>query len=406
MADRYWVGNGTDTAWTSTGNWSTTSGGSGGSSVPGLSDSVYFDGNGVGDCILSGDIDVASFDMHCDVYTGTFTDNGYTLTVYGNFRIHTDSASIDRLVATGTYKIAADGAFCITREGCIVPHAIIGENVTVNNTGYTSNYQHWIMARKITVMAGATVSSAGLVIWGNTANDPFDIDSTAVVNSNCEIRFYSWSTTYTQQKSISVLCSISFNYQTGRTLYMTGDWSCDILVIHGSTSAISEETAAVIDCNGYNLNCNYVRLGNSNPSYPGKYQGKIIFGSGTHNITYDIYVEGQYTYGYFDFKDTTIYIGDDFDLEYSTVNNYNGKIIFNGTGDQSVWCSSNVAPALYINKSGGSVILQDDLYCKDLNIIRGTFNTNGNNVYMQQNILPLKLSGFDRVLIGKRWVNG
>ena len=45
MADRYWVGNGANTAWTSTGNWSTTSGGSGGALAPTISDSVYFDGN-------------------------------------------------------------------------------------------------------------------------------------------------------------------------------------------------------------------------------------------------------------------------------------------------------------------------------------------------------------------------
>ena len=43
MADRYWVGgNGTWNS-TNTANWSSTSGGSGGASVPTAGDNVYFD---------------------------------------------------------------------------------------------------------------------------------------------------------------------------------------------------------------------------------------------------------------------------------------------------------------------------------------------------------------------------
>ena len=43
MANRYWIGGSGD--WTDTANWSTTSGGSGGASVPTASDDVYIDAN-------------------------------------------------------------------------------------------------------------------------------------------------------------------------------------------------------------------------------------------------------------------------------------------------------------------------------------------------------------------------
>ena len=43
MANRYWVGNGGN--WDDTSHWSTSSGGSGGASVPTQDDDVYFDAN-------------------------------------------------------------------------------------------------------------------------------------------------------------------------------------------------------------------------------------------------------------------------------------------------------------------------------------------------------------------------
>lgn len=51
-ADRYWVG-GTDSLWNKTANWSTTSGGSGGASVPSTNDTVYFDANSSRNCYLN-----------------------------------------------------------------------------------------------------------------------------------------------------------------------------------------------------------------------------------------------------------------------------------------------------------------------------------------------------------------
>lgn len=82
MANRYWIA-GTSQNWNDTDYWSTTSGGSGGASVPGSGDDVIMDGNGAGDCVIDADVNVKSLDA--DGYTG-----------------HFDNATNDRSMTFGT----------------------------------------------------------------------------------------------------------------------------------------------------------------------------------------------------------------------------------------------------------------------------------------------------------------
>lgn len=65
-ADRYWLGVNTD--WSDTQNWAETSGGTGGFSVPGSGDDVFFDGNGNFDCDIpaSSDVEVANMTLEND----------------------------------------------------------------------------------------------------------------------------------------------------------------------------------------------------------------------------------------------------------------------------------------------------------------------------------------------------
>jgi hypothetical protein len=51
VAARYWVNGGTGN-WSSTTNWSASSGGPSGASVPGVADDVFFDGNGNSNCVV------------------------------------------------------------------------------------------------------------------------------------------------------------------------------------------------------------------------------------------------------------------------------------------------------------------------------------------------------------------
>ena len=81
MASRYWV-SAVSSNWNNTANWSTSSGGSGGASVPGASDDVFFDGSGLGDCVIDAAVNVQSI-YNDDTYTGHFDNatNNQSITV-------------------------------------------------------------------------------------------------------------------------------------------------------------------------------------------------------------------------------------------------------------------------------------------------------------------------------------
>ena len=92
MANRYWVAS-TASNWNNTANWSTTSGGAGGASVPGSSDDVIFDSNGSGSCNVDSDVDVLSFNF--GGYTGTFSASSYTFSVANDMNASGWTAIID-----------------------------------------------------------------------------------------------------------------------------------------------------------------------------------------------------------------------------------------------------------------------------------------------------------------------
>ncbi|HEX2533875.1 MAG TPA: hypothetical protein VHK69_09075, partial [Chitinophagaceae bacterium] len=81
-ADRYWVASGA-ASWNNAANWSATSGGPGGASVPGQWDRALFDGGGHGSCSLDMDVKVAGLQLGTG-YWGTFVQGAYALLVGSN----------------------------------------------------------------------------------------------------------------------------------------------------------------------------------------------------------------------------------------------------------------------------------------------------------------------------------
>lgn len=86
MADRYWIAS-SAANWDNSANWSTTSGGSGGASVPGNGDTAIFDSNGLGDCTISNNTFNASAVNMKSGYTGTFSP-GFETVINGDLIIN------------------------------------------------------------------------------------------------------------------------------------------------------------------------------------------------------------------------------------------------------------------------------------------------------------------------------
>ena len=72
-ANRFWVGAGLGN-WNSTSNWSGTSGGSSGASVPGVSDIAIFDSSNVTNCAINANVNIKGLSI-TTLYTGTISIN-------------------------------------------------------------------------------------------------------------------------------------------------------------------------------------------------------------------------------------------------------------------------------------------------------------------------------------------
>jgi len=143
MADRYWVG-GTGT-WntTSTTNWSATSGGAGGASVPTVADSVFFDQAGTYTVTMTGAL--ACLDFNVTGGTVTF-QNGTspTLNVRGGWST----------VAATVWNTTGTITFSATTSRTITTNAItIRSPLTFNGTGGT-----WTLQDNLTLLSTLTTT--------------------------------------------------------------------------------------------------------------------------------------------------------------------------------------------------------------------------------------------------------
>lgn len=195
MANRYWVGGAG--SWTSgnTANWSATSGGAGGASVPTSVDDVFFDANsGTGSVSLQFSTSIKSFT--CTGYTGTLSaSSGNLLTVNGSFILSAGMtwswSSTLTLTGTGTITTAGktlnhsvnfDGGpssavftlgsayscsgFTTLNGGTLSTSAsnyamtgnftFSGGTLSLNGSTITSAYTQWTMSSSVTLNAGTS----------------------------------------------------------------------------------------------------------------------------------------------------------------------------------------------------------------------------------------------------------
>lgn len=103
MANRYWVGGTGTWSTTNTANWSDTSGGTGGFSVPTLSDDVFFDANSgtAPYTVTANNTSLACQNLDCTGFVGTL-NTGSMLNVYGNLVLN---STMGFTGASGIYNL-------------------------------------------------------------------------------------------------------------------------------------------------------------------------------------------------------------------------------------------------------------------------------------------------------------
>jgi hypothetical protein len=149
MANRYWVGNTGN--WNDTTHWSTTLGGSGGASVPGISDNAYI-GSGLGSGhILSVDTNINCFYISVDYNNGgSISFNNYTVNlsyfeVGSSGLVYLDAATFNvKLSITLGGAIASSGTSTINLgqvadTSAVTTSLAIGQNAFLNVVNLVGN---------------------------------------------------------------------------------------------------------------------------------------------------------------------------------------------------------------------------------------------------------------------------
>lgn len=183
---RYWIA-GTAAYWNNTANWSSSSGGAGGSSVPGASDTAYFDGNGLGNDTLDVNVSVKWMNVAAG-YSGVIYQGAKTITLGttgGLFSGGTFSGGSASITSTGAITISgtaftSTSGTLSTNSNFTLSSGSFTHNsgrvrLTGNNT-LTGNISMYDLEIKpatnatITVASGNTVTANDSLIWNGNGN--------------------------------------------------------------------------------------------------------------------------------------------------------------------------------------------------------------------------------------------
>lgn len=224
MANRYWTGavNGGTGTWdtSNTANWSATSGGAGGASVPTSADDIFFDANsGAGVCTLGSDVvfRIGSFSN----YTGTVAFsvfkmstayNGTTILALGSTATFTGSKRIELTYtgSTGTRTVSCT----LTEQNVPDLFVVAGADIIaggfrcrdLNFTGFSGSFTPAFqnIFGDIVLSPTMTVSSStSPILFTSTSATARNLTSNGNT-FNCSIRFSGVGGTWVLQDSLTI----------------------------------------------------------------------------------------------------------------------------------------------------------------------------------------------------------
>lgn len=173
MASRFWVG-GTGT-WdaSDTTHWAATSGGAGGQSVPGSSDTVTFDANSGGGTVtlnFGGTITIQSLAM--GAFTGTFENS-----VNNNNITMTASGGAFNISGTGTRTIKLGTATYTLSNNSVTFNAGTATNLTYTASSATIAFTGASGTRAILSSSGTALSHGNVTVAASSGAGRFQVNS-------------------------------------------------------------------------------------------------------------------------------------------------------------------------------------------------------------------------------------
>lgn len=218
MASRYWVG--ATSSWTDTNNWSASSGGSGGASVPTSADDVIFNSNsGTTTAVTGTDVSIGSLNMSGS--TATLSGSFSKIYIYGNCTFNASVARISAATLTfvggGTCTLTTNNA---PAQSISVVAGYPGNAATLNISGtltITAGTGNGIAADTGTLNTNNNTISAAIFYCYNsgTANLGSSTITLTKTNTSGDIFYVSSGTvnygTSTIKIASSAACTLNFS---------------------------------------------------------------------------------------------------------------------------------------------------------------------------------------------------
>jgi len=259
-ASRYWVGGTATWDGTTTANWSASSGGASGASVPTSSDDVYFDGNsGTGTITLSSSSVAQS--ITCTGFTGTISHPAATTLTIGSA-----SGGSLTFVSGMTYTLGNAATSAISFVSTTTGNTVTTGGQTLGNVTFNGSGGGWTLEDTFTEGSTATMTlTAGTL---NTNNETVSVGFFTSTNSNtrtltlgsssftCTGSGTVW-TMYPTVTNMTVNAGTSTIITTGGAFLSTGTFAFYNLTLGAAGSANTNSSSTftgTLTCNGSSCN--------------------------------------------------------------------------------------------------------------------------------------------------------
>jgi hypothetical protein len=416
-ANRFWIAGSTGD-WNNTANWSTTSGGSSGASVPGSGDVAKFDGNGTGNCTINATVNVAGIDMGSG-YSGTISQGSYVVTVgssHFNIAGGTFTGGSLKIDINGGNFTLSGGTFTSTSDTLFIGGFICGTITQFNHSGGAFSHNNgavvfdgtgcWPTTQVINVITGTlfynlVVNSNGLPV--NTASaDTVKADNNFThlagkLGGNCWSVKGNLAIGSNANGGLAKLIlwgsnSQTYSYSSGRTACMEVNKSSGTVSAASGTTALALQGFKLVQGSftapsgdffiGGNLCGTYTLFTQSGGTFTHN-NGRVVIdptGCWPSGYIIDVITSTAFYsmkinpggYGYSTASGDTVKVDNDLELTSGifnsgcmslkgnlTIGNSTtggiGQVIFTGTNNQTYSCSGGRACAVTVNKASGSV---------------------------------------------------
>jgi hypothetical protein len=237
--NRFWVAAGAGN-WNNTANWSTTSGGAGGASVPGAANTVVFNASGLGNCNL--DIAPTVAGITVSGYTGTIDLLGFNLTTTGTNTF--TSGTINNTGAAAAVTLNSTGT--TTFNGTTFGADVNGSSASILFNGSVFNG---------TVSVTKTNNTTDTGTGGNTFNSTITLTNLGTAefrlgNTNPDI-FNGTVTTNVNNTGLISLARTGAGTQFNGDLILNYNAAGDVAIgANGGTSTLANTRAITVNCTG------------------------------------------------------------------------------------------------------------------------------------------------------------